>query len=132
MTPTAAMPSAAETPLEVKVDSLSETIPVTIASNTPTMTSSSSGIVKRAALIKNPFDTISPPNRTISNFDAPATFASGSQQNFVLSDVALSQVSPLEDGGIRGGAAAAAARTRRAGGATVEQHQRIPGAQGRL
>jgi hypothetical protein len=67
----------------------------------------------RIKLPKNPFDTISPPNRTISNYDS-STFTgvvTSSQQNFVLSDVALSQAEEVGDsrgGGNRAAAEAAA------------------------
>ena len=64
----------------------------------------------RARLLKNPFDTISPPNRTIANFDTSAFVGIGnsSQENFILSDVALSQVTADTESGNRAAADAAA------------------------
>ncbi len=66
---------------------------------------------EKPKLLKNPFDTINPPNRTITNYDT-STFTgvgTSTQQNFVLSDVTLGQV-PEDPGHLdsRGGNRAAA------------------------
>ena len=76
----------------------------------------------RARLLKNPFDTISPPNRTIANFDTTAFvgIGSASQQSFILSDVALSQVNADADSGNRAAAEAAEAAVAAAAHAAVE------------
>ena len=76
----------------------------------------------RARLLKNPFDTISPPNRTIANFDTTAFvgIGSASQQSFILSDVALSQVDADADSGNRAAAEAAEAAVAAAAHAAVE------------
>lgn len=76
----------------------------------------------RARLPKNPFDTISPPNRTIANFDTTAFVGIGnsSQQSFILSDVALSQVTSDAESGNRAAAEAAEAAVAAAAHAAVE------------
>ena len=80
---------------------------------------------QRARLLKNPFDTVSPPNRTIANFDTSAFVGIGnsSQQSYILSDVALSQVTSdaaTEAGGSRAAAEAAEAAVAAAAHAAVE------------
>ena len=115
-------------PSSVVANSSTTTPPSSSVSGTATgevdVTGSELGSVTppRARLLKNPFDTISPPNRTIANFDTTAFVGIGnsSQQSFILTDVALSTVTADAESGNRAAAEAAEAAVAAAAHAAVE------------